>query len=459
MMFPIRKKMVLTAVALGFAAALSSAAAAAERPEPPGSVLAENGEHAYLVSKVVIVGNKRHTEEEIRRLVPEANRPLVRPARLSKQLALLNDGQVMKIEAMFTPSGDREYTLLLAVEEVKNDHFAINVNNTGNDYTGDWRAGVSYMNTDLTKHGDALGLAYTTNPGKHIDDVIQAAVTYKAIFPHSGDTMYFTYSYSDVDMGTIASFGGLNIVATGQGHTASAHYQRNMVYTRARRQTLDFGFDYKHYKNSQDWIGLKDSKHSYNVGLFSATYHDLIRRGRDAFAWSIGWTTNLVGDKDDYHAIRAGSDTHFNIFRLDAAWQRQTQNDWLLNARAYGQWTNDDLIPSEMLGGGGFGSVRGFYERVAVGDKGLGGTFEIATPKWIPDTRLVAFFDAAYLANNTVNLGEEGHRNLAAFGAGVRYGSEKLGLYASLFYAKPVSYGGLNGKHTRPWTFFLTKTF
>ena len=461
------KKTKLLAAALASAAllAMPCAASAAEAADPPGAVSAETGEPAYLVTELVITGNKNHSEDEIKRLVPEATRALVRPAQLSRQLSLLNDGQTMKIDSAFVPVGDREYRLTLAVEEVKNDRFAISLNNTGNQYTGDWRLGLSWMNTDISKNGDSLGLAYTTSPDEHISDVTQIGLSYRTIFPNSGDSMYFTYSYSDVDMGEIYTVPGvMDIEATGKGHTASLHYQRNLRYSRARRQMLDFGFDYKKYQNAQNYLmrllGIDNIgfETNYDVGTFGVTYFDISRLDNNAFSWNIGWRTNLLGDRDDYNRVRWGSDKNFNIFTLGAGYQYKTESDWLFGVSAYGQLTPDDLVQSEQFGGGGLGSVRGFKERAATGDNGFGGSLEIYTPKYIPDSRFVLFLDAAYLSNNTILVGERGHRNLASFGVGYRFGSEKLGLYASIDYAKPISYGGLEGA-TRPWTVVLTKTF
>ncbi|MBQ9377405.1 MAG: hypothetical protein IJU05_06375, partial [Schwartzia sp.] len=141
-----KKKLLAAALAGASLLALPGAADAAVtyKPDPPGSVMAETGEASYIVTELVITGNKRHSEDEIKRLVPEATRPLVRPGQLSRQLSLLNDGQVMRIESTFTPVGDQEYRLTLSVEEVKNDKFAISVNNTGNKYTGDYRVGLSW---------------------------------------------------------------------------------------------------------------------------------------------------------------------------------------------------------------------------------------------------------------------------------------------------------------------------
>ena len=459
-----KKKKLLSAVlgmVLSCAAGGMADAAVSYAPDPPGSVMAETGEASYIVTELVITGNKRHTEEEIRRLVPEATRPLVRPGQLSRQLSLLNDGQVMKIESAFTPIADQEYRLTLVVEEVKNDKFAISFNNTGNKFTGDYRVGLSWMNTDITKHGDALGIAYTTSPDEHFSDVRQIGLTYKTIFPNSGDSMFFAYSYSDVDMGEIATFPGtgVSLEATGKGHTASLHYQRNLFFRRARRQILDFGFDYKKYDNAQNWIGMiaPDMGTNYSVGTFSTTYYDITRHDRDVFSWSLGWTMNLIGNTADYEKVRPGSDKSFHIFNVGAGYQYRFESDWLIGLSVRAQWTPNDLVQSEQLGGGGMGSVRGFKERVATGDKGVGGSLEIYTPQFIPDSRFVLFLDGAFLDNNTYNPGERSRR-LASFGLGYRFGSERLGLYASLDYAKPISYGGLEGA-TRPWTFTLTKTF
>ena len=456
---------VVLGMALSCAAGGMADAAVNYNPEPPGSVMAETGEESYIVSELVITGNKEHSEEEIKRLVPEATRPLVRTGKLSRQLSLLNDGQVMRIDSAFTPIGDQEYRLTLVVEEIKNDKFAISLNNTGNKFTGDWRVNISWMNTDMSDMGDAFGLAFTTSPDNHFSDVTQIGMTYKLMFPNSGDTMFFAGSYSNVDMGEIANFGPLSIEATGQGVTGSLHYQRNLRYSRARRQMLDFGFDLKSYDNAQSYnlagLPIPDIKTNYNVGTFGATYYDISRLDNDAFSWNVGWKTSILGDQTEYNKVRWDSDTHFDIFHLGAGFQHKTPTDWLIGLNAYAQWTPNDLVQSEQFGAGGLGSVRGFKERVATGDNGFGGSFEIYTPQYIPDSRFVIFLDAAWMSNNHILIaGEQGNRHLSSFGVGYRFGSEKLGLYASIDYAHPMSYGGIdNGDNIRPWTFVLTKTF
>ena len=464
-----KKKLLLSALlgaALSAPFAPTANAETTLHPElPPGAVTSETGDASYLVTELVITGNKEHTEEEIKFLVPEATRPLVRTGKLSRQLSLVNDGQIMRIDSAFIPLGGGEYRLTLAVEEIPNDKFAVSLNNTGNKYTGDWRLGLQWMNTDISGMGDAFALAFTTSPDEHFSDVTQIGMTYKLMFPNSGDTMYFAGSYSSVDMGEIMNTGQMSIEATGKGLTASLHYQRNMRYSRARRQMLDFGFDVKSYENAQSYniagLPIPDIQTDYKVATFGATYYDISRLDNDAFSWNVGWRTNLAGDQTEYNRVRWDSDTHFDVFHLGAGFQHKTPTDWLFGLSAYAQWTPNDLLQSEQFGAGGLGSVRGFKERVATGDNGVGGTFEIYTPKYIPDSRFVFFIDAAWMSNNHIkNAGEAGNRHLSSFGVGYRFGSEKLGLYASIDYAHPMSYGGIdNGDNIRPWTFTLTKTF
>ncbi len=228
---------------------------------------------------------------------------------------------------------------------------------------------------------------------------------------------------------------------------------------------LDFGFDVKNYENTQSYniagLPIPDIDTNYKVATFGATYYDISRLDNDAFSWNVGWRTNMVGDQAEYNRVRFDSDTHFDIFHLGAGFQHKTPSDWLIGLNAYAQYTPNDLVQSEQFGAGGLGSVRGFKERVATGDNGVGGSFEICTPQYIPDSRFVIFMDAAWLSNNhLLNAGECGNRHLSSWGIGYRFGSEKLGLYASIDYAHPMSYGGIdNGDNIRPWTFVLTKTF
>ena len=168
----------------------------------------------FDVKEVKIVGNEHWGEDAIRSMLPELKHKTVDVAKLSSQIEMLNDTQAATLSADFAMTEkDGGYVLTINVKEKQAQHLALNVNNSGNDYTGDWRLTTTYTNTNLTQHADSLGAAYVTSPG-HWEDVKQAAFVYRSLIPSLGDSAYITASYSDVNLGQIANFGGIGISAT-----------------------------------------------------------------------------------------------------------------------------------------------------------------------------------------------------------------------------------------------------
>lgn len=399
----------------------------------------------------------------IRRMVPSLNKSQIDVAELSKELQLVNDTNAAKLDADFQRQADGTYHLSLSVKEQKAEHVSVNVNNSGDDYTGDWRMSTSYTNANLTGRADALGVAYVTSPG-HWEDVKQAAVLYRTLLPQHGDSAYFTYSYSDVDLGQIANFGGLGISATGRGHAVGAHYQHNFKYTQARKNFMDVGLDYKHYNNAQDYRyagqNLLHDGVDFEVTTASASYVDILRRNRDFFAWSLGYTGNINGNQDKFNEYRYGSDKQFNLIKASFNYQYRMPSDWIFGLRMNGQYTKDNVVTTEQLGAGGMTSIRGFKERVASADKGYVGSFEIYTPEFAKHQRFVLFNDFGRLVNNNSYNGELMSENLASCGLGYNYYDKDNGWFGTLSYAK--IYDDLDSYQShahRPWQVSLTKQF
>lgn len=395
--------------------------------------------------------------------MPSLNKSQIDVAELSKELQLVNDTNAAKLDADFQLQADGTYQLRLSVKEQKAEHVSVNVNNSGDDYTGDWRMSTSYTNANLTGRADALGVAYVTSPG-HWEDVKQAALLYRTLLPQHGDSAYFTYSYSDVDLGQIANFGGLGISATGRGHAVGAHYQHNFKYTQTRKNFMDVGLDYKHYNNAQDYRyagqSLLHDGVDFEVTTASASYVDILRRNRDFFAWSLGYTGNINGNQDKFNEYRYGSDKQFNLIKASFNYQYRVPSDWIFGLRMNGQYTKDNVVTTEQLGAGGMTSIRGFKERVASADKGYVGSFEIYTPEFAKHQRFVLFNDFGRLVNNNSYNGELTSENLASCGLGYNYYDKDNGWFGTLSHAK--IYDDLDSYQShahRPWQINLTKQF
>ena len=421
------------------------------------------------VERVEVTGAKTMTKEQIFRLLPSlkegevgATAWTVDPQRLSREIELVNDAGALTMKADFQKTDAGFYDVTLSVEEKKADSISVNVNNTGNDYTGDWRLGVNYVNRNLTGVSDTLGVAAVTSPG-HWEDVKQGALVYRAILPRAGDSLYLSVSHSDVDLGSLGTVGGIGITATGRGTAAGAHYQHNFAYSRAKKQMIDFGVDTKDYDNATNFTyggtSLLKTGADFTVTTASVSWVDTRRTANQAFAYSLGYTGNM-SDGAGFTDNRKGADTHFKLFTASANWQYRTKGDWLVGVRANGQYTNDNIVSTEQIGAGGMYSVRGFKERAASADKGLVGSLELYSPEFAKNQRFLLFFDAARLLNNDPNVGELRSDNIASWGVGYRLFSNKSGLSARLDYADVIEdLDGSNHNVKRPWHLSVTQTF
>jgi hemolysin activation/secretion protein len=113
---------------------------------------------------------------------------------------------------------------------------------------------------------------------------------------------------------------------------------------------------------------------------------------------------------------------------------RVTYLPWQLSSviRLDGQLAGSELLPSEQLGAGGTGSVRGYDPRTANGSQGLLASLELRSPSYSPlralgagvedSGQLLAFFDSGFVSylHDQTNLPR--HATLESIGFGVRYG-------------------------------------
>ena len=415
------------------------------------------------VSDVSVTGNDSMTEDEILWLVPELKKSLVSVHRLSQQIQLANDTGAVKLSADFAPDG-KNYRVTVAVKEKKHDHVFVSVNNTGNKYTGDWRLTTSYMNTNATHHADTVGAAVVTSPG-HWDDVKQAAVSYKMLFPKEMGSLVFTASWSDVDLGSVYSEPGLiDYTAGGRGVAVGAHGQKYISYTSRNKDFWDFGVDHKSYDNENKLNFLGTSvpfDYHFAVTMLSLGFIHNDRSNHHAFAYNLGMATDVGGNREDYRQATPGSDNNFLLWKAGASYQYRLPSDWLVGLRLHGQYTNQNVVSTEQIGAGGLYTVRGFNERTISADTGVVGSFEIFTPEFIPHSRFVLFADYGALHNNNRDLAFRSE-TLGSVGIGYRFANEKLGLSLRVEYAKIIDdvRSDLLGRGGhKNWNVVLTKSF
>lgn len=402
------------------------------------------------IEQVEIHADGKMTEREIRYILPELYRKngQVRIHRLAQQLQMANESGAAVFHADFHDSAvSGKLAVTLTVKELPSQHGAITVSNTGNEYTGDWRTTASFIQSNLSSRLDSLGVAWVTSPEK-FTDVQQGALSYRYMTPKTLGTWNLNASYSNVDLGNIASSnlaGILEYTAKGQGTNVGLHYQKHLAYTAKERDSWDFGIDYQRSNSKysitfQAFIPYTDAwTQDYHVTTASVDFQHLERGRQHVFYWDAGVASSLDNAGKNYQAVTPGSDNQFTAFRGNLIYQYRTKTNWILGTRWQGQYTQQHLVSLAQLGAGGARTVRGFNERAISADKGILGNVEIYTPEICRGLRLLAFVDFASLANNlNANTNTFGNEKIASAGIGLRYTNEKSGLGISLDYAKII---------------------
>jgi hemolysin activation/secretion protein len=168
-----------------------------------------------------------------------------------------------------------------------------------------------------------------------------------------------------------------------------------------------------------------------------------------------GLTQN--NDDSDFNNLRENASSKYAYSRINV--QRITRLpcnfSWVL--RGWGQIASDRLLPSEELALGGYNTIRGYDERVIIGDTGWIINNELRTPPiklnalGLDDQfQGLIFFDygAEQIIDPTPSDGTDPDKTLYSAGAGVRYAVTRY--FSFRFdYGVPMTELGLNKSRSR----------
>ena len=443
-----------------------------ERQKPSNQQAVGADRITVPATSVQIVSSKSLSEKEIRELVPELNKDMINIHTLSRQIQMLNDTGAAKVGANFISNHDGTFTVQVSNEAKDNDKFIFSLANIGNEYTGDWRATLSYLNNNLTGSADNFGVAYVTSPDKHFSDVQMAAVSYRRLLPQNGASLTFNTSFYNLKQGQthLVSTGGLmDSQSTGKGYNLGMHYQQYLSYTSKNKDMWDFGIDYRQVQTTGDLaaggipLGIRQTE-DYHLFLGSLGFIHNNRDTHHSFTYNVGLTANIGGSDADYNRNWPGPsfgryDANFVYYHAGLNYQVRSNGDWIFGTRLHGQYTKDNLVGLAQIGAGGVTTVRGFENSIGA-DTGFVSNVEIYTPEFAPHSRFVAFYDYGYLSNNRQGAAFS-NESLASVGIGYRY-TDPNGLSVSIDYANPVndvSSRISNTNNHRRWNAMVSMSF
>jgi len=402
-----------------------------------------------VVGKVVVSDNRHFSEQNIRASIPqlvEGSAPNLR--RISESVQLANDNPAKQVNVTLTASeSTNQIDAAITVKDDNPLRVMLNVDNSGNRDTGQWRSGVAVQHSNLFNRDHVATVAYTTSPDSPSGAKVDLySLGYRLPMYGLGDSLDFIYGKSNVTSGqTLAVNSTLNI--TGRGEIYALRWNHYFARSGEWSSKLVFGADYKKVDSSCNINGGLLSGASLNTCLpystlpLSVSYSAQQQGVGQVLDYNLGIARNMATGEarrndalqvTDRYSLFTGSRQsmdNFIIVRGGASWFKVFQNDWQVRLASSLQVSPHALPPVEQFGLAGANTVRGFTERAVAADSGAVVNAELYTPDLLVKSeargnlRLLGFFDAARGANNNVTAASTvpSTLTLASFGAGLRY--------------------------------------
>lgn len=365
----------------------------------------------------------------------EPGQPLRRDLLLN-DLAWLNRNPFRHSEVVLSPGVDAGTTDL---EVQTRDRFPlrgfVNVDNTGSEQTGEWRwtAGLNW--------GKAFGLDHQLNyqysaPFQDLRKQQVHAGSYIVPLPWRHQVaLYGSLAYTDLDL-QINSTQRVNF--DGEQTQLSLRYQIPLgnLYGQFTHE-IQFGIDWKTTDTGYLFGGQQIPANKTSVWQGMVGYNATLRDSLGATSASVELygSPGGIGSSNSRSAYRQVNpnlhpDYLYGMLRLNRI--TRLPGDFSLVGQFSAQLSSGTLPGSEQLSIGGFGSVRGYSERVLFGDQGIVVNLELRSPGFSLGSRLfsdsfqdqmqlLAFLDYGWIDVRSGSGMPGMNEDLASVGVGVRY--------------------------------------
>jgi hemolysin activation/secretion protein len=353
---------------------------------------------------------------------------------LLNDLSWMNQNPFHNTNVIYTP-GEQPNTT--DIELVTKDRIPWRLygggDNTGNHFTGNarWFAGFDWGNAFWVDHTFSFQGTTSTDLRRF------RAVTfhYTAPLPWKNNLiLYGGYSKYIPNVGD-------GFTAHGRNTQVSLRYEVPFLpLYESYLQNMEFGFDFKNTNNDFEFSTGANSAvfgRQLNITQFVGGYDFGWDNGvhkidfQTLLFWSPGHIISHQGP-GDFNFLRPHAKSSYVYQRFDFTWDYQLPYRFSLHTQARLQVANQNLVPSEQFGLGGYDTVRGYPERVLNVDNGFCFNFEFRFPeisffrifgknKIHDKFTLLAFLDYGIGGNVHRLVGEPHSQYLLGVGPGLRY--------------------------------------
>lgn len=305
---------------------------------------------------------------------------------------------------------------------------AVELDNHGNRYVGEWRLGGRLNVASPLGLGDRLALRAMSSDERQ--RLVQ--LSYQVPLNRWGTQVGVAHTSMDYELGRQFSY----LDAHGRAHLNSAFLWQPLIVKSALRLNLRAQYDHKRYQDDIDLVGLESRKSAkvFSLALEGQSRDDWGSGGSNVFSlkWSRGDLAlqNPLYQQLDAVTARAAGSFQTLLVTL-ARWQRLNER-WSTYVQLQGQWANGNLDSSEKLALGGPYAVRGYPPGEASGDQGWVGSAELryaVTPQW----QVQAFVDhgSVRTSKRPWSTGEN-QRSLSGAGLGASWRGKQWQLQGAL---------------------------
>ena len=382
----------------------------------------------FTIGKVTVEGNKRFSNEELRRSLPalqEGQTPQLQHLAVQSLIANESIGKQTSVVLRESETPNAIDAIIRVREAPKSWAGSVSISNGGSKETGRDRVIAAMSHSDLWGQDHQADLALTTSIDKP-SAVRQIGAAYRIPAYSMRGVWQFSAAYSTVkgDFGAFTTAGASRNFGFG--------YTQQLGMLGDYRQLLSARLDDKtSLASTVNGLRVSGERRSrpfvvgYSLSGDSSTQRTL-------YAAELAFNSNS-GKHNDL-ATYQSEDARISTSNWQALRASVTHNRnlgaWGLTAKAQGQAAGTALIGAEQLSVGGLGYVKG--SPGVSSDSGVAGSLELTSPAW-EGLRFLVGLDNAWLSNRATSSTKPASDQLTSASLGLRY-SHTNGVFASLDY-------------------------
>lgn len=386
------------------------------------------------LNEVVVIGNKYTNSQILKNRISVKPHQKINEKKLRQDIDFLNLNPFRRIDLIYSEGDDENST---DIELLTYDRFPLRV------YAGSDNTGIKIIERNRWFVGFNWNEAFT------IDSVLSYQYTssynVKDFQSHTGNyTIYLPWEniltlYGGYSLVKVESDIPTTLRSDGRSSQASLLYTIPLPIFSNITHDFILGFDFKRTNTNYLFTEIDNflRNRTTNLTQFLASYNFNYEKNAyktnlklDVYSSFFEWLPEQ--SNTDFNSLRTFARNEYIYARLYFSNLFRFDNNMLFSFNFRGQLSNENLLPSEMLGIGGYDSVRGYYERDLNGDGGMIINAEFRSPSFSilkklnykkarDSLQLIAFFDYGLAEIHKTVLSEHKTEYIFGFGPGIRY--------------------------------------